>query len=1298
MKRNRNSIAAIGIKKVLLTCLIALSGSTLVAQKESKLVSVNWETPRTVQFGESVYTVPVISGQYLNGDRPNFTYRERFKGIGEYEVSINIRSTVKAPSEDVKYLSRRQISVGNLHYEGKVSNAGNERYIAFSLFPYVRKGGEIHRITEFDYSLSPKSDGNPGFVQKDFVANSALQPGSGVWYKISVTQDGIYKIDYNQLQSILNDIGVDINGVNPQHINIYGNGEGKLPEENSVYRTDDLAKNAIIVSGEADGSFDAGDYILFYGWGPHRNYASGTSSIWNDRNPYSDVSCYFININPSETPRRIQNASVPVGAVTHNVSSYSYHARYEKDLYSLISSGQRWYGELFDGSDLQQNFNFSVPNIDQTTSADFRVFMASNATSNPANTHSYAINGTLYITQSLPAGNSNYLRGSVLFSTNTPSSSMNVTMTVSRTSPNIIAYLDYIELNARRNLVMTGNQFNFRDLPSVGAGNVAQYAVSGINQSSGFVWDVTDRRVPELINGSFSGSNYVFSADADTIREFVAANGTTYLSVTPVGWVDYQNLHALPQADYLIVTHPSFITQANRLADLHRETGLSVHVVNADHIYNEFSSGMKDATAIRMFAKMFYDRGELTPETRPKYLLLFGDGTYDPKDRVPNNNNYLLTYQTPNSESYIYSVVTDDYFGLLDDSDGVFLNDMLDIGVGRLLISSNQIAKEQVDKIEHYMKNGSNLFSSEVSACNSESNGNTFGDWRLRFVQIADDEDYFVVNDVEPLSNYTKANHPEININKIYLDAYTQETTAGGERSPGAQEEIDRSIQRGTLVMNYVGHGGEVGVAQERLISIPQILGWTNIDRLPLFVSATCEFTRFDDPSRVSAGEWVSLNPTGGAIALMTTTRTVTYGDNSDVIEAFGQNVFSLNVNSESLAFGEIIRRTKNGALGNIGMRCFTLVGDPALKIAFPGPRVVTDSINGLDPAVELDTIRALSKVNVKGHVEAPDNTVLTSFNGVLEVSMYDKPKTLNTLGMGTDPASSVIPFELQKSILYRGKVSVVNGYFDFEFVVPKDIDYSVGFGKLSYYADDDQRDLSGYDDRFYIGEIDPNGLNDTKGPDVELYLNDNSFVNGGISDETPILIAKLFDENGINTVGNGIGHDLIAVLDGKTGDPIVLNEYYSADLDSYQSGEIRYNFSQLEPGAHTLELKVWDVNNNSSNARLDFIVQKKAELTLDHVLNYPNPFTTRTEFFFEHNQACTALEVQVQIFTISGRLVKTINEAVQCDGFRSKGIPWNGRDEYGDQLAKGVYVYRVKVKTPDGSSADKTEKLVILK
>lgn len=1256
-------------------------------------LSIVWQSPIELNYEGETAVVPSILDQDLDNGKPIFFWRKKLKS-SSFEINLVDYTHSVAPKEDVDYLKRFSFDVTNeMQSEMKVTNSANEHYAVLYLFPYIKINDVIHRINQISISLVP-STSTSNIVQKDFVTNSVLQIGSGTWYKINVKKDGVHKMD----KAFLLSCGISVDGLNPQHINIFGNGDGKLPELNSIQRIDDLAKNAIFIEGEADGVFDEDDYILFYGWGPDRWIANGTAEFDQNKNIYSDVSCYFININSAETPLRIETTPISILPVTHTVNSYTFFDSYENDLVNLVKGGQRWYGELFD-TELERVFNFSVPNILTSQPVQFKTAIATNCSSSVGTNQEYSVNGTVLTNSNLPAVSIDFARSTQIMTFNNPSASIPFKIKITRNVPSTIVYLDRIVLNARRSIVFYGQQFNFRDFNSVGIGNVSEFEITSF-PSSGFVWDVTNRHVPKIINGTSMGINYKFVVETDTLREFVVSNGLNFLSPETAGTVEYQNLHGLVQADYLIVTHKNFISQANRLADLHRNEGMSVHVVTSEQVFNEFSSGMLDPTGIRMFAKMFYDRGALAPSTKPKYLLLFGDGTYDPKNRVANNNNFIPTYQMANGENHISALVTDDYYGMLDDSESISSSDMLDIGIGRLLVSDIQTARQQVDKIEHYMKNGSNLYSSSVSSCSSDDSGSktTFGDWRLNYVQIADDEEsgYFLTQDTEPQYNHVKTNHPEMNCDKLYTDAFTQVSTAGGQRYPDVFEAITNRTERGVLVMNYVGHGGEVGLAEERIVTVPQIQSWKNIDRLNIFVSATCEFTKFDDPGRISAGEWASLNPTGGSIALMTTTRSVFFGVNTITGKRFFENVFTRDANNDPKTFGEIIRLTKNAAGASENKRSFTLIGDPALKIALPRLKVITDSINGLHPSIEIDTIRALSKITIKGHIENFDGNILTGFNGVLSPSVFDKVKIQNTLGQ--DVNSPVIPFEIQRNIVYKGKASIVNGYFEFTFIVPKDINFSYGLGKISYYGDNGLTDAGGEDQRLIIGGIDTVGVNDLVGPEIDLFLNDESFVTGGITDESPILIAKLFDENGINTVGNGIGHDLTAIVDENTADPIVLNEYYTADLDSYQSGTVRYTLPTLEKGPHTLTLKVWDVNNNSSSEVLDFIVQEKQDMTLDHVLNYPNPFTTHTDFYFEHNQVCSELETQIQIFTVSGKLIKTINETVHTEGFRSEAIPWDGKDDFGDQLAKGVYVYCVKVKTQDGEKAEKIEKLVLLK
>jgi hypothetical protein len=1272
--------------RIIFFLLLLISSQDALSQVVN--IELKWTQIHNYEQDSKVFPIHFIEEQGIDNGIP--FYFKKFKASSlQQKVIISNVVTEPIPSSDVSYYKNSFVSLpGDFNFEANVTDESGQSFTVIHAIPVRNNGGKYERVVQFSYQLVTI----PGSNQKDFVENSIMKSGSGSWYKISVAKDGIYKID----KAFLESCGINTDGLNPAHIHIYGNGDGLIPEKNNQPRTDDLAENAIFIQGESDGVFNDNDYVLFHAWGPHRWSSSETVFPYLQiRNIYSDISTYFINVNANAAPLRIQEFPQNDIPADTTVSSYDFRECYENDLVNLVEGGQRWYGELFD-VELERTFNFSIPNID-SEKLDFKLDIAANCPNNNLlNTMKASVNGQDLFTNILPINSMDYSRGEYKFSMNNPPTSIPLKLTVSRQSPTTLAYLDRIVLSTKRKLIFYGTQFGFR-VKNLDPTQLISYEVTGL-PSGGFVWDITDKHAPKKMFVSSNGNIKSFKSEGG-LKEFVASNGSSFFTPDRVGAVNNQNLHGLTQADYLIVSHPDFLSQAERLADLHREEGLSVHVVNVQQVYNEFSSGMQDATAIRMFAKMFYDRALQTdPTTKPKYLLLFGDGTYDPKNRLANNNNFIPTYQAVISEDHINALVSDDYFGILGDNEGFLSTDLMDIGVGRFIVSDNLQAKQQVDKVEHYLKNGSELFPNNASCClGSTDLTSTFGDWRLKFVQIADNDpsNQFIDDNAEPQYNYVKLNHREMNGEKLYMDAFPMVVSTGGIRFPALAESITDRVQRGIVMINYVGHGGEVGLAEERIVTIPQIQSWSNINALNLFVSATCEFTRYDDPKRISAGEWAFLNPTGSSIALMTTTRAVYITVNEVTGDAFYQQVFERDATGNPKTFGEISMLTKNNSGSSGNKRSFTLIGDPALRIALPRYRIVTDSINGINPQVQIDTINALSKVRIKGHMEDWNGSVLNTWNGVLTPTIFDKFKTQQTLGQ--DPPQ-VLSFQQQRNKIYRGKASIVNGYFDFEFIVPKDIALNYGLGKISYYGNSSIMDAQGFDTMLIIGGINPNGINDAVAPTIQLFMNDEAFVSGSITDANPVLFAKIFDENGINTVGNGIGHDIVAVLDGETNNPFVLNDFYSASLNDYQNGEVRYQFQGLSVGKHTLELKVWDVNNNSGTAKLEFIVQEKEVPMLEHVYNYPNPFTTRTSFMFEHNQSCNQLDVQVQVYTISGRLVKTIQQQVKTQGFRSEGIEWDGKDDFGDQLAKGVYVYRMKVKNIDGETAEKTEKLVILK
>lgn len=1271
---------------VLLAFSSFLTTLTLFAQNVT--FEIPWGNPILVIENGIQRSIPAITnGSYQDGLPLYSSSIDLIKG--DYEVSYHITATEIASELEAQLIATAPITIGKepeIKLLPHTTKKGTS--IAIALIPYFISNGQLTKITAFSVSYIYKT-ATAHIQTKDYVSNSVLS--SGLWYKIAIPSDGIYKIDKQLLQNL----GIDISSFNPSSLNVYGNASGKLSEANNDFYFDDLSKNPILAIGETDGVFNDADYFAFYAAGPHRWDYTNLNGFDRTQNIYSDVSHYFIHIDASDAPSRIQTIDNTSLITNQTVTDYTYYAIHEEEKYNLVKGGQRWYGELFDGF-LSQDFNFNIPDLVVNQPITLKYAFATNARTG-GNYFQIKLSNQLLTTQNASAVSSDYARNSSFVSYQPNSANQNYTIIFNRVNPTIKGYLDYLLLIGRRNLVFNGSQFQFRDLQSIGGGNYAQFNIS-TSISNLQVWEITNKRSPKAMLGSLIGSSFSFKQATDSLREFIVFSTSNLLSPTAVGVVQNQNIHALTNKEYVIVTHPNFINQAERLAALHEANGTSTHVVTTDQVYNEFSCGTQDATAIRRMMKMFYERAGLVDSLKPKHLLLFGDATYDPKNRVGDNNYFVPSFQVLKSESHTEALVTDDYFGLLDDNAGINGSDQMRIGVGRLLISTQEQAVQQVNKIEHYMKNGSQFFSGGPNDCCSGDLSSSFGDWRNNYTLITDDEEggYFVNVDAEPVSQHVYASHPEMNVDKIYSDAFVQTSGAGGARYPAVYDAITDRIERGSLITNYVGHGGEVGAAEERIITIPQIQAWSNINKLGLFVTATCEFTKFDDPSRVSAGEWVSLNPTGGAIALMTTTRSVFFGVNSTTIDAFYNYVFEREPSGEPMTFGKIIQLTKNNSQFSENRRCFSLIGDPALQIALPRFKVVTDSINHVAVNQFNDTIKALSKMHVTGHLEDVFGNKLSGFNGVVSPTILDKVKSNSTLM--NDPESPLISFKTQKNALYKGKATVLNGDFQFEFLVPKDIDYSFGKGRISYYANNAVTDAFGFDTNFVVGGINTNAQQDNQGPAIQVYLNDNNFVNGGTTSTSPLLIVEAFDESGINTVGNGVGHDLIAILDGNSGDPIVLNNYYTASLDNYQSGKINYTLRNLTPGEHTLDVKIWDVNNNSSVQRLLFTVIDEDQVALQKVLNYPNPFTTKTTFFFEHNQSCASLETQIQIFTVSGRLVRTINQTVPTAGFRIDGIDWDGKDDFGDQLAKGVYVYKISINLPAGGKAEKVEKLVLLR
>ena len=1109
------------------------------------------------------------------------------------------------------------------------------------------------------------------------TTNSVLSNGN--WYKFSVDTTGVFKIDISLLQKM----GINTANLNPRNIKIYGNGGAMLPQRNSDFRFDDLQENAIYVEGESDGVFNPQDFILFYAKGPHDWVLNPSLETANHRqNIFSDKAYYFLTIAQS-SGKRILVAPNNTGSVSKTVNNFDDFVFYEKETRNLFAAGTQWFGEDFSVENIQ-NFKLDFKSIDTNYPIKIKVGGAaisalSSTMDVKVNTqNAFSISYPSVTSGSLTLGYPNFNSSSVRLN----SSNIDVSITYNNNgNPGAKAYLDYIEITGKKQLIADEKQFSFRSFEAFKTNGTIEYQIQNATNISQ-LWDVTDFINPKRISNLSNGSNFTFKANGGILNEYITLNQSDYFTPEVEGssLVKNQNLHGLKDINYIVITNDELSGQAQRLADYHQtNSGLTTRVIQLSEIYNEFGSGSPDITAIRDFIKRVYTTNT-NATNKLKYVCFFGDSSYDYKDRITDNNNIVPVFQSSQSFNLATSYVTDDYFVMLDPNEGLmFTSDTVDVASGRIPVSTVQQATEVVDKILSYY------------------NAASFGDWRNTITLIADDidetSDITLQSGVEKIADSIKKNNPIFNVNKIYADAYKQETSSGGERYPQVKLAFTNAIEKGSLIVDYFGHGGEDGLASERILEVPQIQSFNNTKTLPLFITVTCEFSRFDNPLRVTAGELTFWNKNGGAASLITTTRQIFIS----VGQNFNERLLKilLQFNNENVSISESLMETKNGFFSFQKFFVYYL-GDPAMKLAVPKPKVQITKMNGINIAQSLDTLKALSKVSFEGVVTDNSNQILTDFNGTLSTTIFDKPIQKTTLD--NDNFGVKMNFDSRESKLFRGKSSVTNGAFKFDFIVPKDIKVAFGNGKLSFYASNAKEDKSGANFDIVVGGINPNATNDTVGPELSIYMNDESFIDGGNTNTSPNLIVSLSDVSGINTSITSIDHDIVAILDDDQANPIILNDFYETELNDFTKGKAMYQLRDLSVGNHTLKIKAWDTYNNSSETTLNFMVVSDSGLVLDNVLNYPNPFVNYTEFWFNHNKPNEPLEVQVQIFTISGKIIKTINRTIQTTGNLSRSINWNGLDDFGNRLGKGVYVYKLKVKsTISNQYSEKYEKLVIL-
>jgi len=1281
------------MKKYLLAPLLLIS---FLISAQQKQFDINWEASKTLETANSKIVIPSF-------DKDHFSYTNK-KGV-----------TFFAQWEESSYIDENSVELSQVSYAtintsdlldlplSKTPNAPRVKlknaidrgniFAYFEITPIINDRGVYKKITSFTVNYQYGGALNRNSLNNQEIQSSVLS--SGQWYRFYVEKSGVFRLS----KSFLNAMGVNTNG-DPRNIKLFGNGGAMLPLSNSEPAPIDLQENAIRFVGEEDGVFNNDDYILFYAEGPTEYNEESDTNI----NLYADKSYYYITTQ-GNFGKRITPLNQPEDEPSLEITTFQDYQFHEVDENNLGKIGRRWFGERFDFEN-EKRFNFSFPNIISSVPAKFRVLAAGVSDSTPSDMEVF-INGNLSGTIGFSVIDDPILASGNSFQNDVQLAGQDVEVKLiynNNGNPSAFGYLDFISIEATRGLIFDGTQFVFKNNEVALNPGVVQYTFENATNVQE-IWDITDKYNVKAVLNTDQNSNIVFKDVAGSVKRYTSVTSADYYTPSRdsnssvnnqdiKGTVFLNAQGEFQDIDYIIIANNNYVSQAERLAQINRDQyNLNVKVLTLNEIYHEFSSGKQDISAIRNLVQYVYNNAS-EPDKRIKYLCLFGDASYDYKNRISNNTNIVPIWNSEESFSLVSSFISDDFYGMMDENEGDMEDeDLLDIAVGRILADTPQRAKELVDKVEDYYGEES------------------FGSWRNNVITISDDVDIqwekVLQNTTDEIANEITTQKPFINVTKIHTDSYQQQSSASGERYPAVNDAIKNALDVGALVVNYFGHGGEDGLGGERMFTKVDAQEIRNLCKFNLFVTVTCEFTKFDNPQRQTAGEFTYWNKEGGAIGLITTTRQIFVTVGVVINESLDTYLFNYGSNDYP-TMAEALRLTKNdpSVVGINQKSLVFFIGDPAMKLAIAKPEIRLTAVNDVQVAEQTEPLKALDRVKMSGEVFDSAGNFLSNYNGVVTATVLDKEIERQTLANDntTDGGQLILlDFKTLGETMFKGQATVTNGKFDFEFVVPRDIGIPVGQGKVGFYSKQDNilDDKSGYSFDIQVGGINENAEEDNIGPVINLFMNDENFVSGGITNEQPALIARLQDDNGINTA-SGIGHDITAIIDGDESNPFVLNDYYEANLDDFQNGKLSYPFRDLEPGIHTLTLKAWDVYNNSSTAQIEFNVRDKDdELVITNVLNYPNPFIDYTEFWFNHNSS-DVLDVSVQIFTVSGKLVRTLNGQTSVGGkvtsSLSKDIVWDGRDDFGDKIGKGVYVYKLKVRSNRlNKQVEKIEKLVIL-
>ena len=1082
----------------------------------------------------------------------------------------------------------------------------------------------------------------------------------GHWVKIRVSESGVCRMSFSELRSA---------GLEPSQVRVFGYGGAQKEQDFSKPNIDDLPQVPVYV-GE--------DYILFYVQGPI-SWTYNGSRFAHTRNTYSDFGYYLLSDDAGDM-LLFPEAEAVSGSPT-DVTYYSYYQVQDEDSVNLIDrtgvsgGGRTFYGEQF-AAGQTRTFTFSTPYANGDNSSVY-IDMAANAAT--TSTVKAKLNNTssksIYIS-SIPDHYTFGVAGTISMNGASEEQNQRVTMQFVNSNASALAWLNYIEITTPSELVMTGSYMGIRSLVNRNTTNPVRFLLRNTTASTQ-IWDVTDLAAIQRMPTTMVDDQLAWvGTQADGVHEYIAVNtdGTKFVQAEVVGEVKNQNLHALSNIDYIIICPEGYEDVSEDLAKAHEaKQAITYAIVTDQQVYNEFSSGTPDATAYRWLMKMLYDRAKNGIGQQPRWLLLMGHGTFDNRKLLRNSGtSLLLTYQSKNSVNEIKAYATDDYFAYLDDNEGAIdTQGRMDIGVGRLPVESLDEARTTVDKLIQYIRNEQT------------------GKWKNQLVYLADDgENGTHTETAEKSAELVRIKNPDFIVHKIFLDAYPQEVNASGESYPLAKNRVLNLLKNGVLFFNYSGHGGYNAITNESILNLKDIAGMTNKNQA-FWLFATCNFAQCDAGKR-SAAETAVLNPKGGAIGILAATRTVYASQNTNLNRSVCDTLFGhSDVFHYDMTLGEAISIGKNLLGSDENKLAYVLLGDPCMRLNYP-----TDY--HVETLTEMDTLNALSVQHVEGRIIDEDLNIVSDFNGKVDITIYDKMQSIPTRdndNVGGDPR--VIAYNDYPNTIFSGATDVKDGLFNYTFMVPKDIRYNFDNGRIVYYAVTadslETAEAVGHFEQFIIGGTGSTVAIDTIGPEMEIYLNSPAFRNGDKTYATPRFFANLYDKNGINTAGAGIGHDLMLIIDDDPKMIYSLNEYFTAANNSYQAGQVSYLMEELANGPHSLTFRAWDLLNNSITKSLNFIVEAGLDPSIYNVTTYPNPVQQSgvVHLIVNYDQPDELIETEIYLYNTAGQMVYS-HKQDNPDAV-SINLPSLG-------LNTGVYIYSVKIKSASSKYSTTSGKIIVTK